>query len=323
MEIGEHKSERAAVCLVIGMAGSGKTTLMQRLQVDLQVHNCPSYFMNLDPAVGKIGYEPHIDIRDTVSYKDVMKTYGLGPNGGILTSMNLFATRFDQVMGLCEKRADDCRYICVDTPGQIEAFTWSASGMIITEAFASAFPTVVVYVVDTPRTCSPITFMSNMTYACSILYKTKLPFLIVFNKTDVVSHKFAEEWMKDLEKFQESLEAENSYMSSLSRSMSLVLDEFYSTIRSVGVSAVTGEGMDDFFSAINSCVDDYYEKYIPYVQHMQEMKQKKDQERMEAQAGKFEFNPEDYSTREEAEEERRLYEEIMAQKKKQEAQDKQ
>lgn len=37
------------------------------------------------------------DIRDTVNYKEVMKQYGLGPNGGIVTSLNLFATRFDQV----------------------------------------------------------------------------------------------------------------------------------------------------------------------------------------------------------------------------------
>jgi hypothetical protein len=32
-----------------------------------------------------------------VNYKNVMKQYGLGPNGGILTACNLFATRFDQV----------------------------------------------------------------------------------------------------------------------------------------------------------------------------------------------------------------------------------
>lgn len=32
-----------------------------------------------------------------VNYKNVMKQYGLGPNGGILTASNLFATRFDQV----------------------------------------------------------------------------------------------------------------------------------------------------------------------------------------------------------------------------------
>ncbi|MEQ2166748.1 hypothetical protein GOODEAATRI_031407, partial [Goodea atripinnis] len=35
--------------------------------------------------------------RDTVNYKEVMKQYSLGPNGGIVTSLNLFATRFDQV----------------------------------------------------------------------------------------------------------------------------------------------------------------------------------------------------------------------------------
>ena len=34
-----------------------------------------------------------------VKYKEVMKQYNLGPNGGILTSLNLFATRFDQVSG--------------------------------------------------------------------------------------------------------------------------------------------------------------------------------------------------------------------------------
>lgn len=31
-----------------------------------------------------------------VNYKNVMEQYGLGPNGGILTSLNLFATKFDQ-----------------------------------------------------------------------------------------------------------------------------------------------------------------------------------------------------------------------------------
>lgn len=32
-----------------------------------------------------------------VKYKEVMKQYGLGPNGGILTACNLFATKFDEV----------------------------------------------------------------------------------------------------------------------------------------------------------------------------------------------------------------------------------
>lgn len=112
-----------------------------------------------------------------------MKQYSLGPNGGIVTSLNLFSTKFDQVIELIEKAGKDHEYVVIDTPGQIEVFNWSASGAIITEALASHFPTVIVYVMDTVRNVKPVTFMSNMLYACSILYKTnKLPMVVAMNK---------------------------------------------------------------------------------------------------------------------------------------------
>lgn len=111
-----------------------------------------------------------------------MKKYGLGPNGGIVTTLNLFSTKFDQVIDLIHKAGKDHEYVILDTPGQIEVFTWSASGAIITEALASQFPTIVVYVMDIVKSVNPVTFMSNMLYACSILYKTKLPFIVVMNK---------------------------------------------------------------------------------------------------------------------------------------------
>ena len=40
-----------------------------------------------------------------------MKQYKLGPNGGIVTSLNLFATRFDQVMGFVEKRSSEHKLV--------------------------------------------------------------------------------------------------------------------------------------------------------------------------------------------------------------------
>lgn len=177
-----------------------------------------------------------------------------------------------------------CSYAVVDTPGQIEAFTWSASGAIITESLATSFPSVIVYVVDTPRTASPNTFMSNMLYACSILYKLKLPFVVVFNKIDVLRHDFAQEWMTDFEAFQNALDdvQDDSYMGSLSRSLSLVLDEFYNNLTSVGVSAATGEGMDKFFEAVDAAAKQYEAEYLPdLLDRIKQKQAKKDQQQQE------------------------------------------
>ncbi|XP_078440234.1 P-loop containing nucleoside triphosphate hydrolases superfamily protein [Wolffia australiana] len=252
---------KPVIIIVVGMAGSGKTTLLHRLFCHTQASNMRGYFINLDPAVMSLPFGANIDIRDTVHYKEVMKEFKLGPNGGILTSLNLFSTKFDEVVSVIEKRADQVDYVMVDTPGQIEIFTWSASGAIITESFASTFPTVIAYVVDTPRSSNPVTFMSNMLYACSILYKTRLPVIIVFNKVDVARHEFALEWIEDFEAFQAAVESDTSYTASLTRSLSLVLDEFYKNIRTVGVSATTGDGMKEFFSVVDASAQEFMEGY--------------------------------------------------------------
>lgn len=295
------------------MAGSGKTTLMSQLQESTMPETAededqeaqggetatpkddakpaasspktkaemPAYCINLDPATLDVPYGASIDIRDTVDYKQVMAQHNLGPNGAIMTSLNLYATKFDQVIHILEQRADRkelSRYLLVDTPGQIEAFTWSASGQILSESLASTFPTVMVFVVDTVRCASsPNTFMSNMLYACSMYYRTRLPLVICFNKTDVVSHEFCMEWMRDFEAFQEALDNARSseggegggFYDSLTRSLSLVLDEFYHSFEAnaVGVSAVTGDGIQDFWKVIQQAATVDFGDYVEDLKH--------------------------------------------------------
>jgi GPN-loop GTPase len=124
-------------------------------------------------------------------------------------------------------------------------------------------PTVICYIIDTVRCSNPNTFMSNILYALSIMYKTRLPMVLVFNKTDIVNHQFAVEWLQDFDKFDESLQEHKTYLSSLSRSMGLVLEEFYTSLNACGVSAVTGIGMDSFITSIERATQEYYETFLP------------------------------------------------------------
>ena len=109
-------SDISPVCvLVVGMAGSGKTTLMSALQRSLAVPDEDEdgdnkqetdgggadadadadatgksedsvesngqpvgYCVNLDPATKLVPFGASIDIRDTVDYKEVMKQHRLG-----------------------------------------------------------------------------------------------------------------------------------------------------------------------------------------------------------------------------------------------------
>ena len=64
------------VCIItIGMAGSGKSTFVQRINAHLHAKTppAPPYILNLDPAVANVPFEANIDIRDTVDYHEVMK----------------------------------------------------------------------------------------------------------------------------------------------------------------------------------------------------------------------------------------------------------
>ena len=286
---------------------------MQRINAHLHSKRDPPYVINLDPAVLKVPFESNIDIRDSIKYKEVMREYNLGPNGGILTSLNLFATRIDQIIGILEKRTTPdpakptprpIKNIIVDTPGQIEVFVWSASGSILLESLASSFPTVVAYIIDTPRTSSTSTFMSNMLYACSILYKTKLPMILVFNKTDVKDAEFAKEWMTDFEAFQAALRQEeqagnfggveggnggvaggSGYMGSLLNSMSLMLEEFYAHLSVVGVSSMTGSGVDDFFNAVAEKTEEFNRDYLPELERRRQELQKEKQDLRQKELG--------------------------------------
>jgi GTPase SAR1 family protein len=56
------------------MAGSGKTTLIQRINSHLHASKRQGYIINLDPAVSHLPYGANVDIRDTVRLMFVPST---------------------------------------------------------------------------------------------------------------------------------------------------------------------------------------------------------------------------------------------------------
>jgi len=278
-------SERPKAIVMIGMAGSGKTTFTNRYYEKLTVEeNKKVYCLNLDPAVLSVPYPVNIDIRDTVNYKEVMKQYKLGPNGAIMTSLNLFATKFDQVIKLMEQRSE-YDYFLIDTPGQIEVFNWSASGTIILQILSSLFPTYIMFITDTSRCINPISFTSTMLYCSSVLYKSNLPLLCVFNKTDVTKSEEMVAWMSDYDKYVDASfaaeQGDESYMSSLSRSSALAMMQFYEDIDHTSVSSATGDGFSDLIKKVDGLLPAFMEIHQQRLQMVEEKTKKHEEEQNE------------------------------------------
>ncbi|KAL6508847.1 hypothetical protein OROHE_021406 [Orobanche hederae] len=77
LNVGEPSSSfkrKPVIVIVVGMAGSGKTTFLHRLVCHTVASNIRGYVVNLDPAVMTLPFGANIDIRDTVQYKEVMSS---------------------------------------------------------------------------------------------------------------------------------------------------------------------------------------------------------------------------------------------------------
>ena len=76
-------------------------------------------------------------------------------------------------------------------------------------------------------------------------------------------------------------------MGSLLNSMSLMLEEFYSHLSVVGVSAMTGAGIKEFFEAVDEKAQEFERDYKPELERRKKQRAEKEEESRQKELGKL------------------------------------
>ncbi len=169
---------------MVGMAGSGKSSLTAAYSEWLKGSDQDVLVANFDPGATALPYNPDIDARQYVDVEKLMLDYKLGPNGALIMASDLLADNIEEIRGEIQDANPDI--LIVDTPGQIELFAFREGGRFIANQLTEE-DRAIVYLMDAPFTRSPLNFVSNIYLAAAIYSRIMQPQIYVLSKADLVS----------------------------------------------------------------------------------------------------------------------------------------
>eukprot|EP00948_MAST-09A_sp_MAST-9A-sp1_P003995 g3995.t1 len=181
--------------LVIGPAGTGKSTYCHTAQSHAAMIKRNAAVINLDPAVAdtSIPYVLGGDIRELISLEDAMDEMSFGPIGGLLFCMEYLTGTTDGQQWLEETidavtGSTDDAYVIFDLPGQIELYTHlDVMNRIIELLNRMNFKICSVYLIDSSFALYATKLMSAMLTALSAMVKLEVPHITLLTKSDLVS----------------------------------------------------------------------------------------------------------------------------------------
>ena len=240
----------------VGTAGSGKSTLTNAFQLWLTNQGYDAITVNLDPGADSLGYVPDVDVRDWVKLSEVMAEYGLGPNGAQIAAADMMALNIKEISQVVA--GHDTDYILLDTPGQIELFTFRQSSKVIMDDL-SGDRAMVAYLFDPALAKTPNGYVSSLMLAATVHFRLPVPMISLLSKVDTLSDEARENvalWSKDYYALFSSLLDESI------DAQTQVSVEFLQALETVGagrpvvpVSSDTGEGMEDIYSTAQLVFD--------------------------------------------------------------------
>jgi GTPase SAR1 family protein len=170
--------------VVVGPAGSGKSTLTMQLASTMESLGATVAKVNFDPAEDRPPYDPDVDVRDYVTAEEFMEK-GLGPNGALVSAIDSLINHVDKVREEVEQFRPD--YVIVDTPGQLEPFAYRVGGPLVLDALIQEDKAVTVFLMDSVFFESPADIVSILTLASSVNVRLRRPQINVISKADLLS----------------------------------------------------------------------------------------------------------------------------------------
>uniref|UniRef100_A0A7I4C3J4 GPN-loop GTPase 2 n=1 Tax=Physcomitrium patens TaxID=3218 RepID=A0A7I4C3J4_PHYPA len=173
--------------IVIGPAGSGKTTYCNGMAQFLHLIGRKTAVINLDPANDNLPYECAVNIEDLVKLEDVMSQYDLGPNGGLVFCMDYLEKNLDWLQEKLRPLIKD-HYLIFDFPGQVELFTLhsNAKNVILEMANKWDYRLTAVHLVDAHLCSDPGKYVSALLVSLSTMLHLELPHINVLSKIDLI-----------------------------------------------------------------------------------------------------------------------------------------
>jgi len=236
---------------VSGTAGAGKSLLTSKLYEYYTKNGAFAAVLNLDPGVENLPYTCDIDVRDFVDYVSIMQQYDLGPNGALIMTNDLIASKVDDIKNEVDRVNPD--YLIVDTPGQIELFAYRSSGPFLVENISSEEKTN-IFLFDGALINTPVNFVSIALLATSIRLRLNLPTVNVLTKTDLIGAKLKEilQWTTSLSTLENAIGKEadgDTYTLTTNILRGLNLGGFAQGL--IPISNVTGDGFVNLNGALS------------------------------------------------------------------------
>lgn len=174
--------------LVIGPAGSGKSTYCAAMARHGEAIGRKISIVNLDPAAEHFDYNPVVDVRDLITTTDVMQDQELrlGPNGALIFAMEYLVRNEEWVE---ENFADyDEEYVVFDCPGQIELYAYlNVMRKLVDQLQRFDFRICAVFIMDCNFAADRTKFFSGILVSLSTLINLELPSVNILSKTDLLT----------------------------------------------------------------------------------------------------------------------------------------